>query len=254
VGLFVTARAIFDRPRKRPRLITISGLALVLSMLAGGLFTPTENSSQSVALTGTDGDVKTLGVLLFPDFETLDVFGPLEMFGSIPDKIKLILIGTTPGPITSYQGISVNVDTDVDHAPHTDFLLIPGGHGVRTEVGNTDLLGWIKARSDEAELTMSVCTGAGLLAKAGLLDGRRATTNKQVFDWVTSLGPKTDWVKRARWVDDGDIVTSSGVSAGTDMSMYVIEKLYGPEVLKDVETYTEYTFDPDPSNDKFAVN
>lgn len=196
---------------------------------------------------------KTIGILVFPGFETLDVFGPVEMFGSIPDKFKIVMIGTKPGTIKSYQGISIKVDTDMAHAPRTDILMIPGGQGVRTEILDPKVVNWIQKRSKASELTLSVCTGAALLAKAGVLDGHKATTNKQVFSWVESQGPKVTWIKKARWVDDGNIITSSGVSAGIDMSLYVIDKLYGEDTLKYVETYTEYNFNDDSANDKFEV-
>ena len=196
--------------------------------------------------------VKTIGLLIFPGFELLDVFGPVEMFGAIPDKVKVVLIGTSSGNIKSNQGTSILVDTDINHAPMTDIILVPGGQGIRTEVKNLKLQSWLRDRAASAELVLSVCTGSALLAKAGILDNHKATSNKSVFDWVTTQGPHVNWVKKARWVEDGKFITSSGVSAGTDMSLYVINKLYGSETLHEVETYTEYTFINDSTNDKFS--
>lgn len=131
-------------------------------------------------------------------------------------------------------------DFDFKHSPDLDLLLIPGGIGTRTEVQNQQLMEWIKSQSTQVELIMSVCTGAALLAAAGVLDGRRATTNTIAFDWVAEQGQTVDWVKNVRWVDNGNIITSAGVSAGIDMSLYVIARLFGAAVRDDVARLTEY--------------
>src|SRR5574338_457732 len=101
-------------------------------------------------------------------------------------------------------------------------LFVPGGMGTRREVDNPVLLGWLERRAAGATHVTSVCTGAALLARAGLLDGHRATSNKRSWDWVVSQGPRVDWVRRARWVQDGRLWTSSGVSAGIDMTLQLI--------------------------------
>jgi len=196
--------------------------------------------------------IKTLGVVIFPDFELLDVFGPLEMFGHLPNDIKIILIAEKEGAVQSYQGPSVLVDATLDDAPHIDFLFIPGGLGTRKEVNNKKLIHWIKERSAKAEMILSVCTGAALLAQAGVLDNKNATTNKMSFDWVAEQGPHVKWSKDARWVEDGNIVTSSGVAAGTDMSLYVISSLYGQEIALSLVNTTEYIWHSDPNNDPFS--
>jgi len=198
--------------------------------------------------------IKTLGVVIFPDFELLDVFGPLEMFGHLPNNIKIILIAEKEGAVPSYQGPSVLVDATLEDAPDIDLLFIPGGLGTRKEVNNKKLIHWIKERSAKAEMILSVCTGAALLAQAGVLDNKSATTNKIAFNWVAEQGPKVKWVKKARWVEDGNIVTSSGVTAGTDMSLYVISSLYGKEIALSVANTTEYTWHSDPTNDPFSKN
>lgn len=198
--------------------------------------------------------MKTLGVILFPDFETLDVFGPLEMFGQLTDNVSVVLIAEHHGLVKSIQGQSVMVDYDWQNAPALDYLLIPGGLGTRREVFNLPLLNWIKARCTQAELILSVCTGAALLAKAGVLDGHKATTNKRSFNWVAEQGPKVHWVKQARWVDDGRVVTSSGVSAGIDMSLHVIAQLFGDAVRDELVQKTEYNVTMNPENDPFMIS
>lgn len=196
--------------------------------------------------------IKTLGLLLFPGFETLDVFGPLEMFGMLPDHINIALISQHQGLIKSTQGQCVMTDFALDNAPHMDFLLIPGGMGTRTEVNNLVLLDWISLRSAKADIIMSVCTGAALLAKAGVLDGHKATTNKLAFNWVTEQSTRVNWIKTARWVDDGHVVTSAGISAGIDMSLYVISRLFGEGVRDHLAKKAEYRLSPDASEDPFG--
>lgn len=196
---------------------------------------------------------KTLGVLLFPEFETLDVFGPLEMFGMLPNQINSVLISQHAGLVKSVHGHAVFAQFDCQNAPHLDLLLVPGGQGTRKEVNNEPLIQWIKSRSAEADLTLSVCTGAALLAKAGVLDGHNATTNKLAFNWVAEQGPKVNWIKKARWVDDGPVITSSGISAGIDMSLYVISRLFGEDVRNDLAKRAEYTMNLDPSVDPFML-
>jgi transcriptional regulator GlxA family with amidase domain len=114
------------------------------------------------------------------------------------------------------------------------------------------LLDWLRLRSAEARVVTSVCTGASLLARAGLLDGRRATTNKLSFAWVTTQGPNVRWVKEARWVEDGNVFTSSGVSAGIDMTLAVIAKLEGKDEAERIAVRMEYEWHRDEGWDPFA--
>ena len=155
--------------------------------------------------------MRRIGALIFPGFELLDVFGPMEMFGKLEDDFSLELVAETAGAIGSGQTLSAQADKTIDDAGPYDILFIPGGIGTRREVGNAALLQWIAKMSETADFTLSVCTGSALLAKAGLLDGRRATTNKAAFSWVCQQGLKVQWVPKARWVEDGQFLTSSGV-------------------------------------------
>jgi transcriptional regulator GlxA family with amidase domain len=195
--------------------------------------------------------IRTLGILMFDDFELLDVTGPVEMFGSIPEKIKIVLIAENKGLKKSSQSISIMADLNFDETPALDILLIPGGMGTRREVNNEKLLAWISDNAKKAELTISVCTGSALLAKAGVLNEHRATSNKNAFSWVMEQSKNALWVKKARWVDDGNVITSSGVASGIDMSLYVIERLYGVETRNDVINQTEYVFNSDANADPF---
>jgi putative intracellular protease/amidase len=195
----------------------------------------------------------TLGVLLFPDFELLDVFGPLEMFGMAPESFRLVMVAAEAGEVASRQGPRVVADTGYDDAGHCDLLLVPGGRGTRVEVGNPVLLDWLRAQGDAAELVASVCTGSGLLARAGLLDGRRATSNKWAFDWAMAQGDQVRWVREARWVEDGRFFTSSGVSAGIDMSLAVIGRLLGNDRARECAASAEYEWNEDSGHDPFAT-
>lgn len=196
---------------------------------------------------------RRLGVLLFPVFETLDVFGPVEMFGNLGERCEVVTVAAEAGPVVSAQGVSAHADYGFDDCPDLDLLLVPGGFGTRSGVEDATMLAWLAARAAKAEITMSVCTGTALLAKAALLDGRAATTNKMNFEWVASQGPQTRWVKQARWVDDGDRVTSSGVSAGMDMALAVIVRLWGEALAVAVAEAAEYDWHRDPTWDPFAT-
>jgi len=195
---------------------------------------------------------KTLGVVLFPDFELLDVFGPVEMFGNMKGVVDVRIVAEHHGPVTSAQGVSVNTHHGFTDCPPLDMLLVPGGIGTYQEVDNTTLIDWLRERTAAAELVMTVCSGTALLARAGVLDGRRATTNKMLFQTIASAGPKVEWVKEARWVEDGKFFTSSGVSAGIDMALAVIERVGGTQISEALALATEYDWHRDPTWDPFA--
>jgi transcriptional regulator GlxA family with amidase domain len=196
--------------------------------------------------------MKRVGGLIFPGFELLDLFGPFEMFGIVEDELSLTLVAEEAGLVASAQKIEAQASWGFDDAPHLDILFVPGGMGTRKLAHDAKTLDWIAARSEAAELTLSVCTGALLLGKAHVLDGRRATTNKAAFDKIAAQVPGVDWVRQARWVEDGDVVTSSGVSAGMDMSLRVIEMLLGSERAETAARLAEYEWHRDPDWDPFA--
>ncbi|MCL6283236.1 DJ-1/PfpI family protein [Ruegeria sp. 2012CJ41-6] len=193
-----------------------------------------------------------IGVLIFPGFELLDVFGPMEMFGLLPDKYELCMVAETPGPVASNQRLSAYAEHGLHDDDTYDILFVPGGAGTRKEIGNRPLLRWIAEVSAQAEYTLSVCTGSALLARAGLLDGRKAATNKSAFSWVEEQGPKVKWQRQARWVEDGPFITSSGVTAGMDMALGAIALMHGQDTARDVARWCEYTWQEDKTNDPFA--
>ena len=196
--------------------------------------------------------MREIAVILFPGFELLDVYGPLEMFGVNPADFKITLVAEQSGLVESYQGPKSQAEAAFEDRSQYDILLVPGGRGTRKEVENQALLDWLKTASSQAELTTSVCTGAALLARAGLLDGRKATTNKISFEWASSQSDKVDWIPQARWVEDGPFWTSAGVSAGMDMSLAIIAKLLSSEKAEQTAIYTEYDWHKDPAWDPFS--
>ena len=194
----------------------------------------------------------SIGVVLFHEFELLDVFGPLEMYGMAPENFKICLVAEKCGAVASWQGPKSITEHEFSEEDQYDILLVPGGIGTRRQVDNLTLLEWLRKQSMGAEYVTSVCTGSALLARAGVLDGVRATTNKRAFGWVISQGDKVNWEKQARWVEDGKFFTSSGVSAGMDMSLALISRLLGQETAEQIAIRTEYEWHRDPSWDPFA--
>lgn len=192
------------------------------------------------------------GIVIFQDFEILDVFGPIEMFGMYPETFEVRLVAETQGALASVQGPRCLADDSFDEAKKYDVILVPGGRGTRREVDNLQLLQWLRDQAATAKHITSVCTGSALLAKAGVLDNRRATSNKMNFEWVASQGPKVNWVYEARWVQDGNILTSSGVSAGMDMSLALIRCILGEKAANDAALWAEYGWHKDPEDDPFA--
>lgn len=198
-------------------------------------------------------DRLSIAGVLFDEFELLDLFGPFEMFGLLPEHFELRLVSENGDAVASAQGPASVVDFSFSDSPRFDMLLVPGGRGTRREVDNPVMLDWLRRQSQQASYVTSVCTGSALLARAGLLDGRRATTNKAAFAWVSSQGAAVRWEKKARWVEEERFFTSSGVSAGMDMSLAVIARILGEDTARQVATWSEYEWQRDPDRDPFAA-
>ena len=196
--------------------------------------------------------MKTIGALVFPKFELLDLYGPLEMFGLNQDAFKIHVVAETTEPVAATPGPKTQPDEAFGDRERYDILLVPGGMGSRLGMENKVLINWLAEQSKRADIVASVCTGSALLAGAGVLDDKRATSNKMAWEWVISQGPKVNWVHKARWIEDGKFFTSSGVSAGTDMSLALIEKLIGTEAMETIAKRAEYVRNADPGNDPFA--
>jgi putative intracellular protease/amidase len=190
--------------------------------------------------------------VLYPGFELLDVFGPVEMWANTPG-FEIILIAEQAGPVTSAQGPAVTATHGFATAPDLDIMMVPGGIGTTAQLENPVLLDFLRRQDRHTEFTTSVCTGSALLARAGLLKGRRATSNKAYFSLATSQDASVDWIKKARWVEDGKLFTSSGVSAGTDMALALVARIHGIDQARSLARSLEYQWSEDADNDPFAI-
>jgi len=192
-----------------------------------------------------------VAVLLFEDFETLDVFGPVEILGRLKQHYQVSFYSISGGLVNNNHGVSIQTNNFDDLKSGTDIFLIPGGYGTRKEVENILLLNKIREISYLSKFVLSVCTGSALLAKAGLLDGKKATSNKKAFDWVITQGENVNWIRKARWVKDGKFYTSSGVSAGMDMTLGLLSDLHGIEFARKVAFEIEYNWIENMEEDNF---
>ena len=179
---------------------------------------------------------RRVSMVLFDGFELLDVFGPLEVFATAGVPVTIV------GPPQVAGGAGVRVVSDVGYADAAapDVVVVPGGPGTRALASDAAWLGWLAGWAAPARLVASVCTGSALLAAAGLLNGRRATSNLRAFDWASGHGRDVEWVRGPRWVEDGDRWTSAGVSAGIDMALALVGALCGPDVARDAAVRMEY--------------
>lgn len=201
----------------------------------------------------TQAPPRSVGVVLFDRFELLDVFGPLELFGALPERFEILLLGEKAGPVRSAQGPIVVAEHSYGDAPCPDVVVVPGGIGTRTLVQDRFFGAWLAAWAPRAELITSICTGSGVLAAAGLLDGYRATSNKRAFHWARAQGLRVEWIAHARWVEDRDRWTSAGVAAGMDMTLALIARLHSDELAAVVADRVEYDWHRDATWDPFAA-
>jgi len=188
---------------------------------------------------------RNVAILLFNDVEVLDFAGPFEVFSVTAELnnyecFTVYTVAEKPEAITAVNGLSVNPRYCFVNCPRPDILIIPGGIGSRTAMNNPRIVEWVKASSQQAELVLSVCSGARILAKSGLLDGLVATTHREVIAHLRELAPHATIRENVRFVDTGKIMTSGGISAGIDLSFHVVEKLLGAETAAKTARYMEY--------------
>jgi transcriptional regulator GlxA family with amidase domain len=204
---------------------------------------------------------KRVGILLFADVEVLDFCGPFEVFSATrmdeklrreePSPFEVVLIAETKDPVTTSGGMRVLPDFSLSDAPHLDILVVPGGWGTRQEMHNSRLLAWIAQCAQNAETVTSVCTGSLLLGKAGLLDGKTATTHWRSLAWMQELFPSTTVDTQRHFVRDGNLFTSAGISAGIDMALMVVVSYCGETVARSTARHMEYPF---PETDRRRVD
>lgn len=194
-----------------------------------------------------------IGIVVFDRVEELDFLGPwevLNMANRHGAEASVRLVSQRGGAITCNYGLSVNVGSDFEHCPPLDLILIPGGQGTRTEVENPALIDFVGRQGARCEWITSVCTGAFILERAGLLNGKRATTHWASLDRLRALG--TVEVVEERFVVDGNTVTSAGISAGIDMALWLVERLWGLPVALATQKQMEYYPRPHFSREEVA--
>lgn len=191
---------------------------------------------------------KSVGILLFDEVEVLDFAGPYEVFSMAQasrDSGKAFAVKTVSqsgGPVKAAGGLGVQPDFSFETAPHFDILIVPGGYGARVlEIRNSTLLDWLKHRHESVEILASVCTGAFLLAEAGLLDGLSATTHWANIDKFGADYPAVKTQRGVKYVDCGRMITAAGVSAGIDMSLHIVERLLGRAAATGTAKGMEYS-------------
>ena len=188
---------------------------------------------------------RNVAILIFDDVEVLDFCGPFEVFSVAArldgaDAFDVYTVAEELRPIVARGGLSVNPHSTLGDCPTPDIVVVPGGYGARREQHNRPVLDWIRNWSKRSELTLSVCTGALLLGRAGILDGLRATTHHAAFDLLRDAAPQTVIAEGDRFIDNGVVVTSAGISAGIDAALHVVARLLGEEHARATARQMEY--------------
>ncbi|MDB5242506.1 MAG: AraC family transcriptional regulator [Spirosoma sp.] len=199
--------------------------------------------------------MRSVAILLFNEIEVLDFAGPFEVFGVAgrhnPVKPFSVFTVAEQSPVYARNGLSINSTYLLNDHPKADIIIVPGGggqhadgtpYGSRREMNNATILNWVCRAGETAELIASVCTGSLILGKAGLLNGLAATTHFLAMDAMKEAAPTTAMRPAERYVDNGKVITSAGISAGIDMSLYIIGRLLGKEVAHETARYMQYDY------------
>ncbi len=196
-----------------------------------------------------------VGILVFAGAEVLDFCGPFEVFSTArlneerrrddQSPFEVVLVGEREGEVVASGGLRVLPDCTLDGCPPLDILVVPGGQGVRRLIGDERVVTWISERGRRVATLTSVCTGSMLLGKAGLLDGRRATTHWRSLTWMQESFPAVAVERGLHVVEDGHILTSAGISAGIDMALRVVARYCGEDVARSTARYMEYPYPDD---------
>jgi transcriptional regulator GlxA family with amidase domain len=189
----------------------------------------------------------SIGLLVFEGAEELDFVGPWEVFTAAREAgvpLEVFTLGWPEREVRCAKGLRVTADHRLGDGPQPDALLVPGGMGTRPLAKNEPFLALLREKLDAAHWQLSVCTGSALLGRTGLLDGRRATSNRIASPFFRDSAPRATYVDDARFVLDGSIVTSAGVSAGIDMALWLVGQWFGVELARTVQTRIEYFPEP----------
>jgi len=195
---------------------------------------------------------KRVGILLFDDVEVLDYCGPFEVFSSVrldeahrreePSPFDIVLVAGTLDTVTTSGGMKVLPMASLEACPPLDILLVPGGRGAHREMKNEAVLGFVRRQAEQGGIVASVCTGALVLGKAGLLEGLRATTHWRSLDLMRELFPGVRVEDAFQVVDEGKILTSAGISAGIDLALRLVERCFGESVARATARQMEYPY------------
>jgi transcriptional regulator GlxA family with amidase domain len=182
------------------------------------------------------GDQRNVAIFIFDDVEVLDFAGPFEVFNvtsevADPTPFNTYTVALTEEPIKARGQLSINPHFSIDNCPTPDIILLPGGDGRRHLMKDDRVQSWIAEHANNVEKLLSVCTGAFYIAHSGLLSGLSATTHHGAFSEFKETFPDVMLVEDQRYVEEGNIITAGGISAGIDMSLYVVEKLLGKDKL-----------------------
>jgi transcriptional regulator GlxA family with amidase domain len=192
---------------------------------------------------------RNVAIMIFEDVEVLDFAGPLEVFNvtaelSDPAPFNVFMVAETAAPVKTRGKLSVNPNYTLYGMPPADILIIPGGAGTRPLLKKPHILDWLRAQYQSVERLVSVCTGALVLGKAGLLDHLPATSHHENLDELRAVAPTCQIIADQRYVETGKILTSGGVSAGIDSSLYLVRQMLGDDVLRKTLTEMEYPWTP----------
>jgi len=187
---------------------------------------------------------RNVAILIFPEVEVLDFAGPFEVFavtGELnADTFHTFTVAETPGSVRARNGLKLVPDFTLENAPAPQILIVPGGAGTRPLLKKPAVLEWVRQRARRAEIVASVCTGALVLAQAGLLHNLRATTHYENFADLAALAPNTEVVEDVRFTDNGQVLTAAGISAGIDLSLHIVSRLLGESIATKTARYMEY--------------
>jgi len=189
-----------------------------------------------------EGKVRNVAIFVHEGVELLDFAGPGEVFASGGREFNVYTVASSASTLTSQRFLSVKPTYTFADCPKPDILILPGG-ATQIPAGDEKVIDWIQSVGKNTEYILTVCTGAILLAKAGLLDGKTATTHYCCRENLASEYPKVNVIKDVRWVDNGNIITTEGISAGIDGSLYLISKIKGPDQAKRIANYMMYDWD-----------
>lgn len=197
-------------------------------------------------------DTKKVGIVIFPEVEILDFCGPYEVFATTrlneerrweeSSPFQVMLVAESSEPVNTSGGMRVIPDYTLTTCPPLDILLVPGGWGTRSQINNKTLIDWIARIGLKVELLAAVCTGSMLVGRAGLLEGYRATTHWRSLNWMRESFPAVTVEDALHVVEDGNIFTSAGISAGIDLALKVVARFHGEAIARATARHMEYPF------------